>query len=108
MYFNPRARMGARRARGCHVRKTPPFQSTRPHGGATRQQNAVVKAAIFQSTRPHGGATRLELENFRGLKFQSTRPHGGATHSDYDTTLRYIDFNPRARMGARQSPPLLS
>ena len=55
--FNPRARVGRDRARGCRVRKTPPFQSTRPRG-ARRRVHLLHEVALDISIHaPAWGAT---------------------------------------------------
>ena len=94
--------MGARPSPASSRQSAVPFQSTRPHGGATGKTYAPNPPKIFQSTRPHGGATSvftslasshihfnprarmgarlyLRTQTFNPLRFQSTRPHGGAT-----------------------------
>ena len=92
-------------------------------GARPEAQYGVDASLEFQSTRPHGGATKEKFQGLIDLKFQSTRPHGGATYKqdpNKDTQTISIhapawgrdragdgrpycfnDFNPRARMGAR-------
>ena len=79
LYFNPRARMGAR-----HV-----CSGFRPH------------IAQFQSTRPHGGATRLiSRASYRPL-ISIHAPAWGRDSLASRCATDAQDFNPRARMGAR-------
>ena len=73
-----------------------------PHAwGATGSSWMLLAFWIFQSTRPHGGATRC---NRRLLRLQPISIHAPAWGRD--RFVRYFQssvshFNPRARMGAR-------
>ena len=58
--FNPRALTGARPKFERRQTDGDAFQSTRPHGGATKNLDANNITTEFQSTRPHGGATGIE------------------------------------------------
>ena len=53
---------------------------------------------MFQSTRPHGARRPKSARNGFTRLFQSTRPHG-ARHQTIGTLIRFLGFNPRARMG---------
>ena len=100
--FNPRARMGARQIFTEYDRVDATFQSTRPHGGATRGhldsrpcENISIHAPAWgrdlaQGTSPASvadfnprarmGARLPGLAKMKAaMAFQSTRPHGGAT-----------------------------
>ena len=79
-HFNPRARMGARPIAAPGAAPTPPFQSTRPHGGATAFGTALPRGLRHFNPRARMGARPADREDVLvGNSFQSTRPHGGAT-----------------------------
>ena len=54
-YFNPRARMGARRIHAAIVILAVLFQSTRPHGGATRIHHASSRCVRISIHAPAWG-----------------------------------------------------
>ena len=63
-----------------------------------------IEDAEFQSTRPVWGATAITLcGSGYYLVFQSTRPVWGATQPEKLAYLPFLNFNPRAPCGARQS-----
>ena len=107
------------------------FQSTRPHGGATEHEPPVCCGRIisihapawgrdqvtapgglwetsFQSTRPHGGATRRESAHRRLLAISIHAPAWGRDRLAALVFAILYDFNPRARMGARRPPTVIS
>ena len=101
IYFNPRARMGARHIRLDVIYTLKPFQSTRPHGGATTHCATKNIKSLFQSTRPHGGAT-VELMSYGyDPEISIHAPAWGRDLGSTTASRLLKDFNPRARMGAR-------
>ena len=107
MYFNPRARMGARRKQAVpalHLRHFNP----RARMGA-RQIGAALKLDQnkFQSTRPHGGATRQPRRERKEENISIHAPAWGRDNSYYSYRGCFTYFNPRARMGARPLLPVL-
>ena len=79
------------------------FQSTRPHGGATEQIADVYRLRKFQSTRPHGGATSPYSTPSMSLAISIHAPAWGRDAASRVVHLAVVNFNPRARMGARRS-----
>ena len=100
--FNPRARVGRDYASCCAVSDVAPFQSTRPHGGATGDSLADAIAMGISIHAPAWGRDIcvMYVQYIDGISihapawgrdevfavddaepgtFQSTRPHGGAT-----------------------------
>ena len=78
--FNPRARMGAR----------PLSQSNHP------------LISLFQSTRPHGGATRRGGRRGMAHQISIHAPAWGRDFTVQEYERQDVYFNPRARMGARR------
>ena len=152
-YFNPRSPHGERPSFPISDTATLKFQSTLPAWERRGWQLAAVRNGVFQSTLPHGGATRkpFEIETERiyfnprpphgerpgflecsrfSSKFQSTLPHGerpptiplnrrddaisihapawGATTLSSSRRMVSSYFNPRPRMGSDTSVSFLS
>ena len=103
-YFNPRTRVGCDAAFcGCSALKTA-FQSTHPHGVRLSTLCSPSISLLFQSTHPHGVRLPYSSVQQNWFAFQSTHPHGVRLSLNGDCGLRWLNFNPRTRMGCDSIP----
>ena len=93
---------GARLTSPISAASTPSFQSTRPHGGATTDLDVAILSDDISIHAPAWGRDEAMNEVLQNARISIHAPAWGRDGRGIASMAGGINFNPRARMGARR------